>query len=120
MAQSKIELRARRHARLRKKVQGTPAKPRLSVFKSLSHIYAQLIDDSAGKTIVAASSREKDIKASIKHGGNVDAAKKVGASIAEKALGKNIKTVIFDRGGYKYHGCVKALADAAREKGLQF
>lgn len=101
-------------------MQGTSAKPRLSVFKSLSHIYAQLIDDSAGKTIVAASSREKDIQSAIKHGGNMEAAKKVGASIAQKALGQNIKTVIFDRGGYKYHGCVKALADAAREKGLQF
>ncbi len=120
MAQSKVVSRTRRHTRLRKKVQGSPAKPRLSVFKSLSHIYAQLIDDAAGKTIVAASSREKDIKSSIKHGGNVEAAKKVGASIAQKALGKNIKTVVFDRGGYKYHGCVKALADAAREKGLQF
>ncbi len=120
MAQSKVQSRTRRHERLRKKVQGTTAKPRLSVYKSLSHIYAQLIDDSAGKTIVAASSREKDIISSIKHGGNVEAAKKVGASIAQKALGKNIKAVVFDRGGYKYHGCVKALADAAREKGLQF
>lgn len=99
---------------------GTAAKPRLSVYKSLSNIYAQLIDDAAGKTIVAASSVEKDIQAGVKHGGNVDAAKKVGASIAQKALGKNIKAVVFDRGGYQYHGCVKALADAAREKGLQF
>ena len=99
---------------------GTAAKPRLSVYKSLSNIYAQLIDDTAGKTIVAASSVEKDIQAGVKHGGNVDAAKKVGASIAQKALGKNIKAVVFDRGGYQYHGCVKALADAAREKGLQF
>jgi large subunit ribosomal protein L18 len=101
-------------------VYGTAAKPRLSVYKSLSNIYAQLIDDTAGKTIVAASSVEKDIQAGVKHGGNVDAAKKVGASIAQKALGKNIKAVVFDRGGYQYHGCVKALADAAREKGLQF
>jgi len=120
VAQSKVQSRVRRHTRLRKKVQGTTAKPRLSVYKSLSHIYAQLIDDSAGKTIAAASSMEKDIKSSIKHCGNVEAAKKVGASIAQKALGKNIKAVVFDRGGYKYHGCVKALADAAREKGLQF
>lgn len=120
MAQGKEKSRQRRHIRLRKKVYGTAAKPRLSVYKSLSNIYAQLIDDTAGKTIVAASSVEKDIQAGVKHGGNVDAAKKVGASIAQKALGKNIKAVVFDRGGYQYHGCVKALADAAREKGLQF
>lgn len=120
MAQSKVQSRKRRHARIRKTVHGTAAKPRLSVFKSLSHIYAQLIDDTAGKTIVAASSLEKDIQAGIKHGGNVEAAKKVGARIAQKALGKNIQTVVFDRAGYQYHGCVKALADAAREKGLQF
>ena len=120
MAQSKVQSRKRRHARIRKVVTGTAAKPRLSIFRSLSHIYAQLIDDTAGKTIVSASSLEKEIQSSVKHGGNVDAAKKVGASIAQKALGKNIKTAVFDRGGYKYHGCVKALADAAREKGLQF
>jgi len=120
VAQGKEKSRQRRHIRLRKKVYGTAAKPRLSVYKSLSNIYAQLIDDTAGKTIVAASSVEKDIQAGVKHGGNVDAAKKVGASIAQKALGKNIKAVVFDRGGYQYHGCVKALADAAREKGLQF
>jgi large subunit ribosomal protein L18 len=105
---------------LRKKVHGTAAKPRLSVYKSLSHIYAQLIDDAAGKTIASASSVEKNVKTAVKHGGNVEAAKKVGASIAQKALGKNIKAVVFDRGGYQYHGCVKALADAAREQGLQF
>lgn len=120
MAQSKVQSRKRRHARIRKTVHGTAAKPRLSVFRSLSHIYAQLIDDTAGKTIVAASSLEKDIQAGIKHGGNVETAKKVGARIAQKALGKNIQTVVFDRAGYQYHGCVKALADAAREKGLQF
>ncbi len=120
MAQGKEKSRLRRHIRLRKKVSGTAAKPRLSVYRSLSHIYAQLIDDTAGKTIVAASSMEKDIQSGVRHGGNVEAAKKVGASIAQKARGKNIKDVVFDRGGYKYHGCVKALADAAREKGLQF
>ncbi len=119
MAQNKVVSRKRRHARIRKKLHGTAEKPRLSVFKSLSHIYAQLIDDTAGRTIVAASSAEKDIKAGIKHGGNVEAAKKVGASLAQKAMGKNIKAVVFDRGGYLYHGCIKALADAAREKGLQ-
>lgn len=120
MAQGKEKSRQRRHVRLRKKVHGTAAKPRLSVYKSLSHIYAQLIDDAAGKTIASASSLEKDIQTGIKHGGNVEAAKKVGASIARKAIGKDIKAVVFDRGGYQYHGCVKALADAAREQGLQF
>ena len=99
---------------------GTANKPRLSVFKSLSHIYAQLIDDTAGKTLITASTTEKAVKSVLKHGGNVEAAKKVGASLAERALGKNIKAVVFDRGGYQYHGCVKALADAAREKGLTF
>ena len=99
---------------------GTATKPRLSVFKSLSHIYAQLIDDSNGRTIIAASSTEKDIASGGKHCGNVEAAKKVGANIAERALGKNIKNVVFDRSGYQYHGCIKALADAAREKGLIF
>ena len=120
MAHSKLKAKQRRHERIRKKVHGTAAKPRLSVYKSLSHIYVQLIDDTAGKTIIAASSSEKDVTAGLKHCGNVAAAKKVGASIAERALGKNIKDVVFDRGGYKYHGCIKALADAAREKGLNF
>ncbi len=106
--------------RIRKKVHGTAAKPRLSVYKSLSHIYVQLIDDSVGRTILAASSAENEIKSGTKHCGNVAAAKKVGANIAERALGKNIQYVVFDRGGYQYHGCIKALADAAREKGLKF
>ena len=120
MAQSKLKARQRRHARVRKHIYGTTVKPRLSVFKSLSHIYAQIIDDTTGKTLIAASTTEKAVQEGLKHGGNVVAAKKVGASIAERALGKNIKQVVFDRGGYQYHGCVKALADAAREKGLQF
>jgi len=120
VAQSKLKSRRRRHVRIREKVHGTTSKPRLSVFKSLSHIYAQLIDDSTGKTLITASTTEKSLSTSLKHGGNVEAAKKVGASIAERALGQNIKTVVFDRGGYKYHGCVKALADAARESGLRF
>ena len=120
MAHSKLKARQRRHARVRKTVHGTALKPRLSVYKSLSHIYAQLIDDTSGKTIIAASSTEKTVHDGLKHGGNVEAAKKVGASIAERALGKNIKNIVFDRGGYQYHGCVKALADAAREKGLSF
>jgi large subunit ribosomal protein L18 len=120
VAQSKLKARQRRHERVRKTVYGTATRPRLSVFKSLSHIYAQIIDDTTGKTIIAASSTEKTLHDGLKHGGNVEAAKKVGASIAERALGKNIKLVVFDRGGYQYHGCVKALADAAREKGLSF
>lgn len=120
MAHSKLKARQRRHIRVRKNVYGTATKPRLNVYKSLSHIYAQIIDDTTGKTLIAASTTEKTVNAGLKHGGNVDAAKKVGASIAERALGKNIKQVVFDRGGYQYHGCVKALADAAREKGLNF
>ncbi len=120
MARGKVEARQRRHERIRRKVSGTAAKPRLSVYKSLSHIYVQLIDDTSGKTIIAASSAEKSIASGMKHCGNVDAAKKVGANIAERALSKNIKDVVFDRGGYQYHGCIKALADAAREKGLNF
>ncbi len=120
MAQSKLKARQKRHDRIRRKVHGTASKPRLNVYKSLSHIYAQLIDDTNGKTILSAASTEKAVATGMKHCGNVEAAKKVGASIAERALGKNIKTVVFDRGGYQYHGCIKALADAAREKGLNF
>ena len=120
MALSKEQSRIKRHQRIRKRLQGTGEKPRLSVYKSLNHIYAQLIDDAAGKTILSASTLEKEIRTNLKHGGNLEAAKKVGASLAEKALGKKITTVVFDRAGYRYHGCVKALADAAREKGLKF
>ena len=120
MALSKEQSRIKRHQRIRKRLQGTGEKPRLSVYKSLNHIYAQLIDDAAGKTILSASTLEKEIRTDLKHGGNLEAAKKVGASLAEKALGKKITTVVFDRAGYRYHGCVKALADAAREKGLKF
>ncbi len=120
MAQSKEQSRLRRHQRIRKRLQGTGEKPRLTVYKSLNHIYAQLIDDAAGKTILSASTLEKDIRTAIKHGGNLEAAKKVGASLAQKALSKKITTVVFDRAGYRYHGCIKALADAAREQGLKF
>ncbi len=120
MAQSKVQARQRRHERVRKTVSGTIAKPRLNVFKSLNNIYAQVIDDVVGKTIVAASTLDKDVKANLKHGGNVAAAKKVGESLAKKAREKNIKDVVFDRGGYRYHGCIKALADSAREHGLNF
>jgi large subunit ribosomal protein L18 len=120
VALSKEQSRIKRHQRIRKRLQGTGEKPRLSVYKSLNHIYAQLIDDAAGKTILSASTLEKEIRSALKHGGNLEAAKKVGASLAQKALGKKITTVVFDRAGYRYHGCVKALADAAREQGLKF
>jgi len=90
------------------------------VYKSLNNIYVQLIDDRAGKTLISASTIEKDIRSGLKHGGNLAAAAQVGASIAKKALDKKIQTVVFDRGGYRYHGCIKALADAAREQGLKF
>jgi len=120
VALSKEQSRQKRHQRIRKRLQGTGDKPRLSVYKSLNHIYAQLIDDVAGKTILSASTLQKELRTTIKHGGNVDAAKKVGASLAHKALDKKITTVVFDRAGYRYHGCVKAVAEAAREQGLKF
>lgn len=102
-----------RHARLRRTVKGSTERPRLSVYRSGSHIYAQVIDDSAGRTLVAASSLKSD-------GKPVDQAKTVGAAVAQRAIEAGIKQVVFDRGGYKYHGRVKALADAAREAGLEF
>jgi len=109
-----------RHKRVRKKVVGTPERPRLNVFKSLNHVYAQIIDDYAGKTLAAASSIDKELKGKIKTGGNIEAAKTVGGLIAKKAVEKGVGKVVFDSGGYSYHGRVKALADAAREGGLQF
>ncbi|MDI6716490.1 MAG: 50S ribosomal protein L18 [Actinomycetota bacterium] len=112
--------RLRRHRRVRKKVFGTSERPRLSVFKSTNHIYAQVIDDSKGMTLVSASTLDPEIRTKIKTGGNIDAAKKVGELIAKRALEKNIDRVVFDRGGFLYHGRVKALADAAREAGLKF
>lgn len=112
--------RARKHIRVRKKISGTPARPRLNVFRSLSHIYAQIIDDQAGVTLVAASTLDQAIKGSIKVCGNKEAAQAVGKLIAEKALEKGIKSVVFDRGGYLYHGRVKELAEAARQAGLEF
>ena len=117
-------LRKRRHERVRKTVTGTPERPRLAVYRSLNHIYAQLIDDMAGQTVVAANSREGAGKAAAgakkKTGGNVAVAKEVGKLLAERAKAKGVGKVVFDRGGYLYHGRVKALADAAREAGLQF
>ncbi len=109
--------RSKRLARVRSKISGTPQRPRLSVFRSAKHIYAQLIDDVNGVTLASASSLDKDFEGA---GGNVDGAKKVGEMIAKRAQEKNITTVVFDRGGYLYHGRVKELADSARENGLQF
>jgi large subunit ribosomal protein L18 len=114
------ESRQRRHRRIRKKVAGTSEKPRLSVYRSLNHIYAQLIDDSRGNTIVAASTLDKELGVQEGHKGNVGMAKKVGELVAKRALGKGLKKVVFDRSGYMYHGRVKALADGAREAGLEF
>jgi len=113
---TKEQLRAARHERLRKKVEGTPERPRLAVFRSVKHIYAQIIDDTKGHTLVAASSVEKEID----KGGNKEGAKAVGAAIAARAKEKGIEAVVFDRGGFKYHGRVAALADGAREGGLNF
>ena len=112
--------RQRVHSRVRISVSGTPERPRLCVYRSLDHIYAQVIDDRAGKTLVSASSADKDTKKNLKGGGNVAAAKVVGKAIADRAKAAGVSKVVFDRGGYKYHGRVKALADAAREAGLQF
>ena len=110
------EIRQRVHDRIRAKMNGTPERPRLNVYRSLNHIYVQVIDDSQGVTLVSAST----VAAKIKTGGNVAAAKEVGKLVAERAQEKGIKKVVFDRGGYLYHGRIKALADAAREAGLDF
>ena len=109
--------RDKRHIRVRAKISGTPERPRLCVFRSESNIYAQVIDDVAGRTLCAASSVEKDFGM---YGGNVEAAKKVGKAVAERAVAMGISEVVFDRGGYVYHGRVQALAEGAREGGLQF
>lgn len=120
MAKSRQEGRQRRHERTRKKVIGTDQKPRLSVYRSLNHIYAQIIDDMKGSTIVSASSLDKAIKGLKQHKGNCSTAKEVGTIIAKKAQEKRIKKVVFDRSGYLYHGSIKALAEAARQAGLEF
>jgi large subunit ribosomal protein L18 len=104
------------HKRIRRKVKGSNERPRLAIYRSLNHIYAQVIDDQAGQTLVSAATTEKDLRAAT--GGNLDAAKRVGRAIAERALAKGIEQVVFDRGGYLYHGRIKALTDAAREAGL--
>jgi len=112
--------RLRRHWRVRKKVRGTSARPRLCVYRSLKHIYAQIIDDTVGQTLVAASTLEPELRCRLTSTGNVEAAREVGQLVAQRAREKDIEKVVFDRGGYLYHGCVKALAEGAREAGLVF
>ena len=116
----KNAIRRRKHLRVRKTVSGTTERPRLCVYRSNSHIYAQVIDDTTGNTLAAASSLDKDVKSQVQNGGNIEAAKEVGKLIAQRAQDKKITEVVFDRGGYIYHGRVAALAEAAREAGLQF
>lgn len=116
----KNKARLKRHLRVRKKISGTVQRPRLSVFRSAKHIYAQLIDDVGGVTLASASTVDKELAGQVKNGGDVEAARKVGELIAQRAKAKGYENVVFDRGGYLYHGRIKALADAAREAGLQF
>ncbi|MCA0758425.1 50S ribosomal protein L18 [Paenibacillus sp. N4] len=116
----KNKARLKRHLRVRKKINGTAARPRLSVFRSSKHMYAQLIDDVAGVTIASASTQDKELTEAIGNGGNVAAATKVGELIAQRAQAKGVTEVVFDRGGYLYHGRIQALATAAREAGLEF
>lgn len=117
---NKNKVRIRKHIRVRKKIIGTSERPRLNVFRSLSNMYAQVIDDTEGKTLVSASTLDKELASKIEFGGNIDAAKEVGKLVAERALNAGIKEVVFDRGGYAYHGRVQALAEGAREAGLDF
>jgi large subunit ribosomal protein L18 len=120
VAKERREARQKRQVRVRRKVQGSQERPRLCVFRSARHIYAQIIEDSTGTTLVSVSTVVKDVSGDLKVCGNVEAAKLVGKKIAERALAKNITQVVFDRNGFLYHGRVKALADAAREAGLSF
>lgn len=117
---SRQAVRLNKHRRIRNKVKGTAARPRLAVYRSNNHIYAQIIDDEKANTLVAASTMEKDVSAKLEITSNVDAAKVVGQEIARKALAKGIEQVVFDRGGFIYHGRIQSLADAAREAGLKF
>jgi len=117
---SRQEVRVKKHLKLRNRFTGTPERPRLAVFRSNNHMYAQIIDDTVGHTLVAASTLEKDVKAELSKTNDVAAAALLGSVIAKKALEKGIKAVVFDRGGFIYQGKIKALADAAREAGLEF
>jgi len=114
------QARLKRQTRVRQKVRGTEERPRLCIFRSAKHMYAQIIEDTTGKTLVSVSTVCKDVAGAVKYPGNIEAAKAVGTAIAKQALDKNIKQVVFDRNGFLYHGRVKALADAAREAGLSF
>lgn len=114
------KIRRKKHLRIRKNINGTAERPRLAVYRSLRHIYAQLIDDKAGVTLVSASTLESPLKGELEYGGNVEAAQKVGRILAERALEKGIRGIIFDRGGNIYHGRIKAVAEGAREAGLEF
>ncbi len=118
--ESRAKVRANKHRRLRNRISGTAERPRLAVFRSNNHMYAQIIDDTAGNTIAAASTLDKDVKEAVEKTNNVAAAAQVGTVVAKRAIEKGITTVVFDRGGYIYHGKVQALADAAREAGLTF
>lgn len=117
---SKNSSRQKRHLRMRKKIEGTTARPRLNIFRSANNIYAQVIDDVKGVTLVSASTLDKELKDQINHGGNKESAKAVGTLVAKRAVEAGITQVVFDRGGYLYHGRIKELADAAREAGLEF
>ena len=117
---SRTQVREKKHKRMRNHLAGTAERPRLAAFRSNQHMYAQIIDDTVGHTLVSASTLNKDVKAELEFTNNVDAAAKLGTVIAKKALDKNIKEVVFDRGGFIYQGKVKALAEAAREAGLEF
>ena len=117
---SRSEIRIKKHNRMRNRFSGTAERPRLSVFRSNNHMYAQIIDDTVGNTLVSASTLEKDVKAELEKTNNVDAAAYLGTVIAKRAIEKGIKTVVFDRGGFIYQGKIQALADAAREAGLEF
>ena len=117
---SRNKLRVRRHDRIRKRLKGSAERPRLSVFRSLHHVYAQVIDDATGRTVVAASTREKAVADGLTSKASTAAAQRVGEIVAQRAKEKGVTAVVFDRGGYKYHGRIKALADAARSAGLEF
>ncbi|MCR5431776.1 MAG: 50S ribosomal protein L18 [Lachnospiraceae bacterium] len=118
--EARTKIREKKHLKVRNRFSGTPERPRLSVFRSNNHMYAQIIDDTVGNTLVAASTLDKDVKGQVEHTNNIEAATALGKAIAQKALDKGIKTVVFDRGGFIYHGKVQALAEAAREAGLEF
>jgi large subunit ribosomal protein L18 len=117
---AKRKAAAARKSRVRRRVVGTAARPRLTVYKSVKHVYAQIVDDATGRTLVSASTMGRDLREDLKKTSNVEAARAVGLALGKKALARDIKDVVFDRNGYPYHGKVKALADAAREAGLQF